>query len=189
MSDEPHPDLLRVVKSDDFLPPIGFWTNFGSLSLVVALTTTFVLAAFIKYNVTIKATATVRPSGGLRIVQASQVIKARIAINDIGKVKVCRTQKVLDCKQGKVILRFSAYPYPEYGTLTGAVRTINVDTTQSSTNAPYYEVTIEPDKQYLEKGGVSYPIQPGMEVTADIISTQQTILTFILTKARLISNL
>ena len=120
---------------------------------------------------------------------ASQIVKARVATHDIGKVKVCDTEKVSDCKQGKVILRISAYPYPEYGTLTGTVRTINADTTHICTTAPYYEVTIEPDKQYLLHGGVSYPIQPGMEVTADIISTQQTILTFILTKARLLSDL
>jgi HlyD family secretion protein len=35
----------------------------------------------------------------------------------------------------------------------------------------------------------SYPIQAGMEVTADIISREEILLTFILRKARLLADL
>lgn len=125
---------------------------------------------------------------------ASLVIKARVAAQDIGKVKVCKEEKVSDCTQGKAQLRVSAYPYPDYGTLTGAVRAIAPDATlsqsqDSNASASYYEVTLEPEKLYLEKSGSNYPIQSGMEVTADIISTEETVLTFILTKARLLTDL
>lgn len=125
---------------------------------------------------------------------ASLVVKARVAAQDIGKVKVCKQEKVSDCTQGKAQLRVSAYPYPDYGTLTGAVVAIAPDAIASQSKdigvaAPYYEVTLQPEKLYLEKGGVRYPIQPGMEVTADIISTEETVLTFILTKARLLTDL
>ena len=119
------------------------------------------------------------------------VIKARIASQDIGKVRLCKAAQVTKCTEGKVVLRVSAYPYPDYGTLKGAVRGITADaiTPQNSTIAPYYEVTIQPEKLDLEKGGISYPLQPGMEVTADIISKQETMLTFILRKARLVTDL
>jgi multidrug efflux pump subunit AcrA (membrane-fusion protein) len=50
------------------------------------------------------------------------VVKARVAAGDISKVRVCKETNVSDCQEGKVQLRFSAYPYPDYGTLKGATR-------------------------------------------------------------------
>jgi len=126
--------------------------------------------------------------------KASLVIKARVAVQDIGHVRVCKEEKVSDCTQGKAQLQVSAYPYPDYGTLKGAVRAITPDAItvpnkDTSAATPYYEVTLQPEKLYLDKSGDQYPIQSGMEVTADIISTEETVLTFILTKARLLINL
>ncbi|MEH2121049.1 HlyD family secretion protein [Nostoc sp.] len=125
---------------------------------------------------------------------APLVIKARVAASDITKVKVCKVIQVTKCTQGKVQMRLSAYPYPDYGILNGAVRGITADVIipQSNSNipaAPYYEITIQPDRFYLIKGNQSYAIQPGMEVTADIISKEETVLTFILRKARLLTDL
>ncbi len=124
---------------------------------------------------------------------ASLVVKARVAAQEISSVRVCKEQKVLSCQEGRVQLRFSAYPYPDYGTLKAAVRAISPDAiTQSNTSgavAPYYEVTIQPERLYLVKGDLSYGVKSGMEVTADIISREETVLTFILRKARLITDL
>ncbi|MBW4666355.1 MAG: HlyD family efflux transporter periplasmic adaptor subunit [Cyanomargarita calcarea GSE-NOS-MK-12-04C] len=122
------------------------------------------------------------------------VIKGRIVAEDVGQVKVCKAVKVVDCPQGKVEMRVSAYPYPDYGILKGAVRSITADTITPQTNsntptAPYYEVIIEPEKFDLQKGGKSYPIQPGMEIAVEIISQEETVLTFVLRKARLITDL
>ncbi|HEY9847027.1 MAG TPA: HlyD family efflux transporter periplasmic adaptor subunit [Candidatus Caenarcaniphilales bacterium] len=124
---------------------------------------------------------------------ASLVVKARVAAQDISKVRDCKEEKVLGCEQGKVQLRFSAYPYPDYGMLKGVVRAIAPDATTPQNSpgaaAPYYEVTIQPERPYLIRSDHEYPIKPGMEVTADIISKEETILTFILRKARLLTNL
>lgn len=130
---------------------------------------------------------------------APLLVKARITAENISKVKVCKAEKIIDCQQGKVHMRISAYPYPDYGILLGAVRGVTADTITPQTSrtiangiattAPYYEVTIQPDKLYLTKGDHSYPIQPGMEVRAEIISQQETFLTFVLRKARLMTNL
>ncbi|MEH1984037.1 MAG: HlyD family efflux transporter periplasmic adaptor subunit [Nostoc sp.] len=122
------------------------------------------------------------------------VIKARVAASDISKVHVCTlVVQVTKCPEGEVQMRFSAYPYPDYGILKGAIRAITPDaiTSQSNGNpiAPYYEVTIEPERLYLKKGDKPYPIQAGMEVTSDIISKKETVLTFILRKARLLTDL
>lgn len=125
---------------------------------------------------------------------ASLVIKARVTASDISKVKLCKASQVADCEQGKVQMRVSTYPYPDYGILKGAIRAITADAITPQNNGgvlvpPFYEVTIEPEKLYLEKGNQQYPIQPGMEVTADIISQKETVLTFILRKARLLADL
>ncbi|PPS41461.1 HlyD family efflux transporter periplasmic adaptor subunit [Chroococcidiopsis sp. TS-821] len=118
------------------------------------------------------------------------VIKARVAAEDIAKVSICEQAQILNCNEGKVQLRFSAYPYPDYGTLRGVVRAIAPDVIVSENNgvtaAPYYEVTIQPERPYFVRGEQSYPIQPGMEAIADIISREETVLTFLLRKARLL---
>lgn len=126
---------------------------------------------------------------------AALLVKARISAQDISKVQVCKAEKIADCQQGKVQMRVSAYPYPDYGTLKGAVRAITADAITPQNNnsntavAPYYELTIEPEKLALQKGNQSYPIQAGMEISADIICQEETVLTFILRKARLLTNL
>ncbi len=133
---------------------------------------------------------------------ASLVIKARVAAQDIGKVKVCKLEKVRDCAEGKVQLRVSAYPYPDYGTLKGAVKAIAPDSITSQSNTPsvagaiatgaadsYYEITIQPERPYLVKDNRQYPIQPGMEATADIIAKEETVLTFMLRRTRLLTDL
>jgi HlyD family type I secretion membrane fusion protein len=133
---------------------------------------------------------------------APLVVKARVAAQDISNVRLCKQAQVEVCKEGKVQLRISSYPYPDYGTLKGAVRAIAPDAITSQSNnasasaatsagtvAPYYEVTIQPERPYLVKGEHQYPIQPGMEVAADIISKEETVLTFILRKARLLTDL
>lgn len=132
---------------------------------------------------------------------APLVIKARVAAKDISQVKVCNLKNTDNCQSGKAQLRISAYPYPDYGTLKGAVRavtadTVSTNTSQKSTSAvnineassTYYEVTIQPEKLQLEKNGANYPIQVGMEVTADIIAKKETLLTFALRRARLLTD-
>ncbi|GJD16252.1 Secretion protein HlyD [Rivularia sp. IAM M-261] len=123
----------------------------------------------------------------------SLIVKARVAVSNRSKVKVCEAKNVADCKQGKVQMQISTYSYTDYGILNGAVRSISADaiSPQNQSNAlvtPYYEVTIEPEKLFLTKGNKSYPVQAGMEVEADIIATEETVLTFIMRKARLLVN-
>jgi HlyD family secretion protein len=50
-------------------------------------------------------------------------------------------------------------------------------------------VTIEPENLYLQRDLQQYLIQAGMEVVADIISEEESVLTFILRKTRLLTNL
>jgi len=117
------------------------------------------------------------------------VIKARVSPQDIGKVNVGQ----------EVNMRVSAYIYTDYGTLDGNVISVAADaiapqvqpqgssqTSPESSGSTYFEITIQPKRTHLSKGDRKYEIQAGMEVQADIVSQKETILTFILRKARLL---
>jgi multidrug efflux pump subunit AcrA (membrane-fusion protein) len=110
-------------------------------------------------------------------------IAALVAARDIGQVE--RGQRAQ--------LRVSAYPYPDYGLLEGKVAAIAPDALPCQGNCPagvsaYYEVAIAPTQPYLVRRDRRYPLQPGMEVIADIISRKERVATFILRKARLLSD-
>ncbi|NES04055.1 MAG: HlyD family efflux transporter periplasmic adaptor subunit [Okeania sp. SIO2F4] len=107
------------------------------------------------------------------------VFKGRVTAADIARVKVGQP----------VQLRISAYPFPDYGILKGTVSSISPDAIAPEVlQEAYYEVTIKPERPYLVKGERKYPIQPGMEGRADIISSQETVLTFALRKVRLLTD-
>jgi len=110
------------------------------------------------------------------------VIKALVAAQDRGKIKVNQLAQ----------MRVSAYPYPDYGILEGKVVSISPDIINSersriNTEPPYYEVIIRPDRTYL-KDNTNYGIQSGMDVSADIVVKQETVLQFIARKARLTTD-
>jgi len=124
------------------------------------------------------------------------VLKAKVGAQDIGQIKIGQD----------VQMRISAFPYPDYGTLKGSVSAISPDAIapeNSSNSEAYYEITIQPERAYLvkEKSGTGgffdkeeddtahqFAIQSGMEGRADIIASQETVLTFILRKVRLLTD-
>jgi multidrug efflux pump subunit AcrA (membrane-fusion protein) len=108
------------------------------------------------------------------------IVKARVDVQDISQVQPGQP----------VVLRISAYPYPDYGTLNGKVQTISPDVKTvgdgaTTPMASFYEVTIQPERPYLQKGDRQFPLQPGMETRADIISRQETVLQTVLRRLRL----
>ncbi|MEG3918453.1 HlyD family efflux transporter periplasmic adaptor subunit [Microcoleus sp. T3_A4] len=126
------------------------------------------------------------------------VVKAKVTSQDIARIQIGQP----------VQIRISALPFPDYGTLKGTVSEIAPDAIapQNPTNnlgTAYYEVAIKPEQTYLTKlksangqfFGNSpanvprqYSIQSGMEGRADIITGEETVLTFILRKARLLTD-
>jgi len=120
---------------------------------------------------------------------APMQIKAQVPARDIDKVKAGQ----------KVQMQVSACPYPDYGTLKGTVKTVAPDAIPTVTNVAAnavptpqvagYEVTIEPQTLSVGRGDRQCQLKPGMEGRADIISRQETIMEFILRKARLTTNI
>jgi HlyD family type I secretion membrane fusion protein len=116
-------------------------------------------------------------------------MKAAVSPQDISKLKV---------GQG-VQMRVSACPYPDYGTLEGRVSQIAQDTSkppsqtendlQVQKTATFYEVAIAPNSDTFGRQKHQCSLQLGMESQVDIISRTETMLQFILRKARLTTNL
>jgi multidrug efflux pump subunit AcrA (membrane-fusion protein) len=119
-------------------------------------------------------------------------IKAIVTPADIDNVRVGQT----------VQMRVSACPYTDRGILGGKVTHVAADTKaiekNGGNNAPQqaqiaangiYEVTIEPDTLTLGNGATKCQIRSGMEGRVDIISKEETVMQFLLRKARLIVTL
>ncbi|WP_026734198.1 HlyD family secretion protein [Fischerella sp. PCC 9605] len=104
-----------------------------------------------------------------------------------------------------VQIRVSACPYPDYGVLKGTVSQIAEDTTRpqasgtattdfvaanhnSNAAIAFYEVMIEPETQTFGQGNNQCALQSGMEARVDIITREETVLQFLLRKARLMTD-
>jgi HlyD family secretion protein len=117
------------------------------------------------------------------------LVKAKVGAGDINKVM----------KGSEVQMRVNGCSHTEYGTLNGIVKNISVDTvggapapgTNDAAAAPKasaYEVTIQPKTLFLGQGKNICRLKYGMDGRADIITRKQTVLEFILKKARLLTD-
>ena len=141
---------------------------------------------------------TVRPGEEIAQIVPSNApleVKAAVSPGDIGKVET-----------GQMVqMRVSACPYPDYGTLPGVVSQISEDTTKPQQNNgiatiftssgqkgnpanAFYEVTIKPETLTLARGKNQCAIQLGMDGRADIITKEETLLQFMLRKAKLLAD-
>ena len=110
--------------------------------------------------------------------------KAYVSPQDISQVTVGQPAQI----------RISACPYPDYGILKGTVTKISPDaipvqgnTSDNTINAQsLYEVIIEPESSTFGQGNSHCVLQLGMEGRADILAEKETVLRFLLRKARLI---
>ncbi|MBD1806501.1 HlyD family efflux transporter periplasmic adaptor subunit [Microcoleus sp. FACHB-SPT15] len=88
-----NPDGLRSVHPDEFLPPIDRWATLGGVAMLAIFGAAITLAAVLEYPATVKAPASVRPTGELRIVQAAAT----------GKVKRLEVKAYQAVQQGEAI--------------------------------------------------------------------------------------
>jgi HlyD family type I secretion membrane fusion protein len=120
-------------------------------------------------------------------VDDSLVARIRVGARDIAQVQVGQ----------KVYLKISAFPYPDHGVLYGSVVEVSPDSIGSIENNDisvrqnnnrssnsFYEVVVEPDSLFMNDT-TDQAIQPGMEVTAEIVTREETLVLLFLRKARL----
>ncbi|NEO27783.1 MAG: biotin/lipoyl-binding protein, partial [Kamptonema sp. SIO4C4] len=88
---------LFTVGQAEFLPPVQTWVNLGGLIVAGTVGAAFLCAGILEYNVTVQASATVRPTGDLRIVEATQAgTVQRIEVQENQQVKAGETIAQLD---------------------------------------------------------------------------------------------
>ena len=93
-------DYLPPIQENEFLPPINRWTSFGGMAAVFIVGLAIPLASVAKYKVTVKAQATVRPTGELRIVQAATSgLVTRIWVKENQLVKIGNVIAAIDDSQ------------------------------------------------------------------------------------------
>lgn len=105
----------------------------------------------------------------------------------VGRVLV-PAQEISSLRAGQQAdLKVASCPYPDYGTLPARVLALAPDATvvSGANGARAFEVTLQFDRSTLEAGGRRCGLQQGMELEAAITTRQETVLTFLLRKARL----
>ncbi|MEL6385506.1 MAG: HlyD family efflux transporter periplasmic adaptor subunit [Cyanobacteria bacterium J06626_18] len=123
---------------------------------------------------------------------SSLTVKAFVSNTEIHQVAVGQPAQV----------RISACPYPDYGTLSGVVQTISPDVVNPQATAiaaadsaslgalsGYFEVTVQPDAIAFGQGSHQCSLHLGMTGRADIMTDEETVLTFLLRKAKLLTDL
>lgn len=101
------------------------------------------------------------------------ILKAQMPVKETGFVKTGMPVKV----------KFDAYPFQEYGILSGKVVWISPDSKVEPEVLPgieIYELKIELDKPYLENGDRRIPITPGQTASAEVIVRQRRVIDFLL---------
>jgi multidrug efflux pump subunit AcrA (membrane-fusion protein) len=127
-----------------------------------------------------QALAVITPSS------AEKVVKVEVRSEDVETVRPGQLAE----------LRIAGCPYPDYGTLQARVIAVSPDalpqrggpegTEGTAASSNLYEVTLKPSRTVLRSGGRSCAVKLGMQLQADIITRQETILRFVLRKTRLL---
>jgi HlyD family secretion protein len=105
------------IENEHSLPPISRWTSLAGVFLIGTVIASISLSSWVKYNVTVKAAAVVRPIGETRIVQSmidgtvktifvkeNQVVKQGdiIALLDMEQLLIKKSQLEENIKQSKL---------------------------------------------------------------------------------------
>ena len=114
-------------------------------------------------------------------------IEALIPSQEIGKVEAGQATQT----------KISACPYPDYGTLKGVVTNVAPDATTSQGNnspspgsgATFYKVTISPESLTFGNRENKCSLQTGMQGQTDITTKSDTVLKYVLRKAKLLTNI
>lgn len=95
------------------------------------------------------------------------------------EVKIKPSDIAFIYKGQEAIVKFSAYDFAIYGGLKAKVQNISPDTITEEKET-YYLVTVETEKNHINRGGKELKIIPGMVADVDILTGKKSILDYIL---------
>lgn len=117
---------------------------------------------------------------------AEQVVKVEVRSEDVASIRPGQRAE----------LRIAGCPYPDFGTLAARVVAVSPDslpekggsegTEGAAAASNRYEITLKPASTTLRSAGRSCQVKLGMQLQADIITRQESILRFVLRKTRLL---
>ncbi|MBW4458772.1 MAG: HlyD family type I secretion periplasmic adaptor subunit [Nodosilinea sp. WJT8-NPBG4] len=126
------------------------------------------------YNVkVVEAGATVQSGEELLSIlpeEAPLVLEAKVLNRDIGFIQPGMPVKI----------KLETFPYQEFGLVQGTVESISPNSIQEQNVGLVYPARIKVDKTFVTIQGQEVPITPGMAATAEIVTRQKTILSFLL---------
>lgn len=97
-------------------------------------------------------------------------LEVRIPPKDIGFVKTGQ----------EVIIKINSYDYAIFGTVSGRLVSISPFTYMDVDKKVYYKGIVYPDAKTMGRNNSFYPILPGMDAHADIITGQRLLLSYLL---------
>ncbi|WP_096171809.1 HlyD family type I secretion periplasmic adaptor subunit [Cohaesibacter sp. ES.047] len=107
-----------------------------------------------------------------RIVPDDRKILAEVRVQpkDIGHIHEGANAKI-------TVSTFDPYVF---GTIEGQVKTISATSFEDEQGQPYFKVHVSLDKNELSHGDKTYPVLPGMVVTADIVTGRKSLARYLL---------
>jgi HlyD family secretion protein len=166
-------DAIPLIKADEFLPSISRWITFSGYFLVGAIGCTIALAAVTRYNVAVKADATVRPDGDLRVVQTelegtikqievteNQTVRQGdiVAYLDDTKLQIQKNQLQASVQQGQLqldqfdaqIRLLNAQIAAENRSIDGSIAAAEAETRRNQRELEERQVTTQADFEEAE---------------------------------------
>lgn len=98
------------------------------------------------------------------------VAEVRLRPQDSGHVRIGQRARV----------QATAFDPELYGTIEGEVRAISPTTFEDRDGAAYFKATISLGDGALRRGKKTFPLTPGMEVTANIVTDERSLLSYLL---------
>jgi len=121
------------------------------------------------------------------VIKAGEKIVEIVPVDDVLLVeaKVPPEKIAFIVPDQEASIKFSAYDSAIYGSLKGRVKYISADAivekNERGVEESFYKIIIETDQNYLDYNGEELPIIPGMQVSADILTGEKTVLQYIFT--------
>jgi multidrug efflux pump subunit AcrA (membrane-fusion protein) len=83
-----------------------------------------------------------------------------------------------------VKIKLDAFPFQDYGSLSGKVFDISADARGEDRNQSFYRVLVAPDSKRTERRGRASSMRPGLSVTAEIVTERRSVLDILLAPIR-----
>ena len=126
------------------------------------------------YNVKVAKTGAAVHAGDelLSIVPASEelLVEAKVPNQDIGFIKTGMRVKV----------KLATFPYQEYGMVEGTVSKISPNAVSEQEAGLVFPVQVRLKQHFVKVNGQEVSLAPGMAATAEIVTRQKTVLSFLL---------